>query len=358
MKTASAGLDAHTQGESTTLATCWKVKRTDGMVQGFTEHDRDLSIDLGDGDGAVTYKAATGYTRTAITTSADLKADNLEVDGVLDSAGISEADLDAGLYDHAEVKIFLVNHAELSQGVIKLRKGFLGEVTQRGEMFVAELQGLMGVLAQELSELYTPDCRADLGDGRCKVRLDPPMWSASAAVIQRPAREAGLGSVVKPSVFNDRYFECVTAGTTGASEPAWNTTLGATTNDGTAVWMAEHAMTLPATVDVMTSNREFTITVTTDAPDALLTGGLLTFTSGANAGLKREVKSWDLATKKVVTFLAFPFTVANGDGLTITAGCDKTVAVCRDTFDNIHNLRGEPYVPGIRQVIKYPDSRR
>lgn len=358
MKTASAELEAHIQGETTLLATCWKVNRTDGMVQGFTEHDRDLSIDLGDGDGAVTYKAATGYTRTAITSSADLKADNLEVDGILDSAGIAEADLDAGLYDHAKIEIFVVNHADLSQGVIKLRKGFLGEVTQRGELFVAELQGLMGVLSQELVELYTPDCRADLGNGRCKVRLDPPQWPATTAVTLRPARDGGLGSVVKPTTFNGRHFECITAGTTGATEPAWNTILGATTNDGTAVWMAERALTLPATADVVTSNREFTLTVTTDAPDVLLTGGLLTFTSGVNTGLKREVKSWILATKKVITFLAFPFTISNGDALTITAGCDKTVATCRDSFDNIHNLRGEPYVPGIRQVIKYPDSRQ
>lgn len=41
-------------------------------------------------------------------------------------------------------------------------------------------------------------------------------------------------------------FECTTAGTTGASEPTWPTTVGGYVNDGTAVWTAREASELPA----------------------------------------------------------------------------------------------------------------
>jgi hypothetical protein len=59
VKTISAALAQHLAGEGTTLATCWRITRRDGVVLGFTDHVRDLEMD------GVTYKAASGYTRTA-----------------------------------------------------------------------------------------------------------------------------------------------------------------------------------------------------------------------------------------------------------------------------------------------------
>ncbi|MFQ5774205.1 MAG: DUF2163 domain-containing protein [Kiloniellaceae bacterium] len=362
MKTVSAALAAHLSGAALTLATCWKVKRTDGTVLGFTAHDRDIVFDLGDGDGAATYAAASGFTRTGIESAAGFAADNLDVQGILDSTAIAAADIRAGRYDFAEVKVFEVNTADLGQGALKLRRGHIGQVRAEGGLFVAELRGLIERYAQEIGELYGPSCRADLGDARCKARLDPPVWQPATAYAVRAARDAASGSVVKPSAFNDRHFKCVQAGTSGATEPAWNTTFGGQTADGGALWEAIRALTVEATVDTVTDNRTFTLTYGGDAPDALLTGGLITFLDGAspgpaNAGLKMEVKSWSLATKTIALFLPMPFAVASGDAVTVQAGCDKSLAVCRDTFDNVENFRGEPFVPGNDLLFRTPDAR-
>ncbi len=62
----SAALKAHLAAEVTTLALCWKVTRKDGVTSGFTSFSRDLVVD------SVTYKASTGFTPTAIETSAGL----------------------------------------------------------------------------------------------------------------------------------------------------------------------------------------------------------------------------------------------------------------------------------------------
>ena len=45
-------------------------------------------------------------------------------------------------------------------------------------------------------------------------------------------------SAVKPTVPNSRIFTSAGAGTTGATEPTWNTTLGGTTADGSVTWTA------------------------------------------------------------------------------------------------------------------------
>jgi uncharacterized phage protein (TIGR02218 family) len=165
VKTISAGLAQHLAGEVTTLATCWQITRRDSVVLGFTDHVRDLGVD------GVTYKAASGYTRTAIRGTADLAVDNLDVESVFSDDGITEEDLRAGRYDFAEVRMFLVNYQDLGQGILKLRRGWLGEVTIRDGMYVAELRGMTQRLQMTVGEVYAPDCAADLGDTRCGVDL-------------------------------------------------------------------------------------------------------------------------------------------------------------------------------------------
>lgn len=165
MKTISAGLSEHLAGEVTTLATCWKLTLTNETVKGFTDHDKNLVIDK------IEYQAATGFLPTAIANTADLAVDNLDVEGMLDSASITEEDIMAGIYDFAEIEIFQVNYEDLSQGKLKLRKGWIGEVSIGKNRFVAEVRGLAQKLSKTIGELYSPSCRAILGDSRCKVNM-------------------------------------------------------------------------------------------------------------------------------------------------------------------------------------------
>jgi uncharacterized phage protein (TIGR02218 family) len=165
MKSISTALAQHLAGEVTTLATCWQITRRDGIVLGFTDHVRDLEID------GVTYRAASGYTRTAIRGTANLAVDNLDVESVLSSDGMTEEDLRAGKYDFAEVRLFLVNYQDLGQGILKLRRGWLGKVTIRDGMYVAELRVMTQRLQMTVGEVYAPDCSADLGDARCGIDL-------------------------------------------------------------------------------------------------------------------------------------------------------------------------------------------
>jgi hypothetical protein len=79
-KTVSSALAQHLASEVTTLATCWRITRRDGVVLGFTDHVRDLEVD------GVTYRAVSGYTRTAIRGTADFAVDKLDVESVFSSS--------------------------------------------------------------------------------------------------------------------------------------------------------------------------------------------------------------------------------------------------------------------------------
>lgn len=167
MKSASPALAAHLAGEVTTLATCWRLERADGWVRGFTDHDRELVVD------GLTYVASTGFLPSAIKTASDLSVDNLDVDGFLDDAALKAEDLIAGLFDGARIEVFIVNWADLGQGRLLLRKGFLGEIKRADQRFSAEIRGLSNRLQQTAGKLYSRLCRVDLGSTECGVALGP-----------------------------------------------------------------------------------------------------------------------------------------------------------------------------------------
>lgn len=185
MKTISTALANHLAQETTTLATCWKLTRKDGVVLGFTSHDRDLVID------AVTYRAASGFTPSMIASTSNLAVDNLDVEGMLSGDAITETDIHAGKYDHAEIAVFQVNYNDLAQGKLKLRSGWLGEVSYGNNKFIAEVRGLTQKLTKTLGELFSPACRASLGDTRCKVNLTTYTFTGT------------ITSVTSGSVFKD-----------------------------------------------------------------------------------------------------------------------------------------------------------
>ena len=96
-----------------------------------------------------------------------------------------------------------------------------------------------------------------------------------------------------------------------------------------------------ATVSGVTSESRFNA-VLSQAID-YFSLGVVTFTSGANAGLSRTVKSWGANT--FVTLTPFPNLPVIGDAFTAYPGCDKKQATCAGKFSNQANFRGFPYIP-------------
>lgn len=71
--------------------------------------------------------------------------------------------------------------------------------------------------------------------------------------------------------------------------------------------------------------------------------GTILFTTGANAGVMRTVKSY--VPGVVVPVVPFPSVPEVGDFFEIVPGCDKPLETCDSKFSNKARFRGFPYVP-------------
>lgn len=152
-------------GELTALALCWRLVRRDGVGLGFTTHDRDLRIE------GLTYRSAPGMLPSAIAQGEGAAGDSLDVAGALTSDAITAADLAAGRWDGARVRVFAVDWQAPEGERIALARGELGEVSVSGARFEAELRGPTAALDAPVCEATSPECRAELGDRRCRVDL-------------------------------------------------------------------------------------------------------------------------------------------------------------------------------------------
>jgi uncharacterized phage protein (TIGR02218 family) len=172
---------------------------------------------------------------------------------------------------------------------VLLAKGVIGEVRREAAAFTAEMRSLANRLDEESGRLFTATCSADLGDSHCTIDLTNPT-----------------------------YF-----------------------GNGTVAALASASSFYASGLDAFT--------------DTWFTAGKLTFTSGANNALSVEVKTHRVASDGVLIDLwqAMPQPIAADDTFTVTAGCDKRFATCRDRFANGINFRGFPTIPGDDFVTSY-----
>lgn len=173
-----------------------------------------------------------------------------------------------------------------------MRIGSLGEVKRDGSAFTAEIRSLSHALDQENGRIFRATCDADLGDQRCGVDLASAAWSASATVV------------------------------------------------------------------VTDGHGRITAVVAGDRPTGFFDAGSLVFTSGANLGRRTELLRHvrDAGEDHFELWQPMVKRIEAGDAFTVSAGCDKRFATCRDRFANMENFRGFPQMPGNDFALSYPSA--
>lgn len=364
--TFSTALRAHLAGASQTKATGWKVTLRNGDVRGFTDLDRNITID------GVLYLSTAGYTRTDVTSSAALNVDNGEITGFLRAPAITEEDVRVGVWDYAAVQMFVFNYRDLTMGRGIMRTGTIGRITVARDTFTAEVRGLAQRFAYTIGRLYTPGCRHILGDEGCKVDLDasPQIWRVSGTIEDLSADQVTIydSARTEPGPTGGIALDDVIGGTPAKlllhDSPTWlNGTpimvSGCTTvpviNTTTIVRNIQHAAgftSIDLGIDLVGGffGGGGGIVTELGTESGFFAFGTMEMTSGANAGQSMEIR--DYVEGQWTLFLPFEYDLAPGDEYILTAGCNKQLSTCRDKFDNVINFGGYPHVPGIDRLMQ------
>lgn len=293
MKTISGAMATLLASEDiSALSMFWTVTRADGTVLGFTDYDQDVN------DGVVTYEAAAGYSRSAIQQQVDLAVPNFDVTGIITSDRITDEDIRAGLYDGATILIFMAVPTDTgfaTYGKIPLPGYYMGEIKIQDGIYTCECRGIAYALSQSFIEVYTPNCRVDFGDAKCKFNLASV---TDTGTVSGTANNANFDVTLNSTNAGGKYaFGLIT----------WNTGLNAGVSMEVQTWT-----------------------------------GIPSQTSSAGG---------------VQLYLPMGKTVTIGDTFTIVAGCDKTFNPntgqgCYQ-WNNTDNFHGEPYIPGLNFLFDY-----
>lgn len=186
----------------------WTIRRKDGVVMGFTSHDKDIVF------RGVTHKSCDSLLSSATSNSTEVgSTGNVDVSGIISSTAITEADLYNGVYDSASVEVWNVPWSGTDSPFL-LMQGIMGTVEQSDIHFVADVTA-QSVLFQTkpLLDVYSPSCRWSLGDDNCKVSLSGITVSGSVTAV---GGKTGLSLVNKRAFTDSSRLEATGAFDQGA----------------------------------------------------------------------------------------------------------------------------------------------
>lgn len=166
MRAVPTELAARLDSGAAALCHAWILTRADGLTLGFTDHDRDLTV-----DGA-TCRAATGWSAGAHETAAGFAPGLSAALGALDDAAVTAEDIAAGLYDGASVACLRVDWSTPTL-LARLWSARIASIRREGQAFTAELEGPLAGLDRVAGRTFGRLCDAVLGDARCGIAAAP-----------------------------------------------------------------------------------------------------------------------------------------------------------------------------------------
>jgi uncharacterized phage protein (TIGR02218 family) len=193
MRTLPPQLAASLASGVSTLCRCWLLTRKDGLQLGITDHDSDMSI------GGTLFEANGGFEASSLEAAAGLVTVGGEVAGALTSDRIIAGDIEAGLFDGAELRGYLVDWQAPALDFL-IDVATLGEIKRTDGRFMAETRNAFHAYDQEQGRLYTASCGAELGDSRCGVSLLAAPFRISGVVATTDGRHGLTASAVENAV--------------------------------------------------------------------------------------------------------------------------------------------------------------
>lgn len=164
MKNISNNLKKSLSDDTLNLVRCWKITLKNNKILCFTtsdeyfiyENQKYISIGLNDIND--------------LKTNIDIEEDEAEISNLIISDIIEANDILSGCYDGADVELFIFD--KKTQEKITLLNGFISDIEYKDNIFNAKVKGLKSKLNKVIGEVYTPLCRCQFCDKKCKLNKE------------------------------------------------------------------------------------------------------------------------------------------------------------------------------------------
>jgi len=288
---------------------CWRIQRRDGVTLRFTSLDEDFLW------GNLLYKSCDSLNPSAAESASTVgQVGNIELQGVISSDDITEADLYGGLYDDAFVEVWIVPYEDTAGEVPRrLAAGWTGNLSHSEAGFNMEVIGPGARLDQQaLTQQVTPTCRWVFGDNHC---------TKDAEALKKQ------GFVMNSTRDRGTFTAAISEGSEGAGDIS-DGDLASGEGGGGGV-----------------------------TPGLQWANGRVRWTSGRNLSQVCEVKSVDFDTGTIVLWALPAFLPEPGDAFDLLPGCDNSAVTCKEVYGNYLNFGGFRDVPGQDSINQTPDAK-
>lgn len=285
MLKAPEGFKALLKSGASTICRCWLVTRKDGVKMGFTDHDRPLTFDN------IIFDAESGVTASAFETSLGAKPSTMSISGAIKENSINEKDIIRGFYSGADVTMWFVDWSNTNNRILMTR-GTISEIRRDKHSFEAEIVGCADLLNRSFGRSYLRTCDCDVGDKRCGIVLQNPIYETVATVVDVLDQESVIFADLEE--FSNNWFDF-----------------------GKFRWLTGENKNVTGRIRLTEKSDNDTVIHFTEMQ---------------------------------------PLLISVGDRISLTVGCDKNANTCKDKFNNLLNFRGFPHMPGDDWVTSYPTT--
>jgi uncharacterized phage protein (TIGR02218 family) len=296
VKTIPAALQAHYDTGATSLAYAILIQRADGALFGFTAAAQPLTLDLSPwasaswdlaAETAFVFDARQGLDVSSIVTTSGFSVDNLELTTLDDGTLFDRDAVQAGRWRNAAFRVF------------RYRWDVATTIANDVETM---MRGTFGEIT--------------LGENTLTVEL-----RGIAQKLQQPI------GIVSQQTCRVRF---------GSQGPGQ-------CNKNPAPFI------FAKTVAGVTNKQTFSATGA--EPDDYYGEGIVTFTTGSNAGVSQKVRTYAGGVFTLILPMVLPVQV--GDAFTAVVGCRKRLMEdCKAKFANVVNFQGEPHRPTVDDLVK------